>query len=286
MRLHIYKDAQSFLKANQSILVENEALTQLMIYNAMQKLTVSSCNTCFFGTIKEYNEVILLFSNVIPYNFQIFSPIKDEQAIHIAINILITYILENTIPIKGISGDSIICNSFITYYKKKSPSSHIKENLNIHILELRKLHTPAIPNGYFRQANITDLDTITHWNVLFGKEVLGLRLEYDRIIDTIKEQINNNLYYIFLSTDNIPVSMACTTRKLLNGVSISYVYTTSHYRGSGYATAIMYHLSKSILDQGNKFCTLFVDKKNQVANRVYHKIGYNVITEKYDYYLT
>ena len=143
-----------------------------------------------------------------------------------------------------------------------------------------------MPNGYFRQANITDLDTITHWNVLFGKDVLGLRLEYDRIIDTIKEQINNNLYYIFLSTDNIPVSMACTTRKLLNGVSISYVYTTSHYRGSGYATAIMYHLSKSILDQGNKFCTLFVDKKNQVANRVYHKIGYNVITEQYDYYLT
>ena len=79
--------------------------------------------------------------------------------------------------------------------------------------------------------------------------------------------------------------MACTTRKLLNGVSISYVYTSNNYRGHGYATAIMYHLSKSILEQGNQFCTLFVDKKNPIANRVYHKVGYHFIAENHDYYL-
>ena len=286
MRLHTYKNAQSFLKANQCLLVDNEALTQLILYNALQKLTVPPCNTCFFGTVTENKQVILLFSNVTPYNLQIFSPIEDERLIHTAIKLLIEYILETNIPIKGISSNLIICNSFITYYRKKSPSSTFKEYLKSDILELRDLHTTSIPNGSFRQANQMDLDTITHWNVLFGKDILGLRLEYDRIIDLIQEQINNNLYYIFLNTDNIPVAMACTTRKLLNGVSISYVYTSNNYRGLGYATAIMYHLSKSILEQGNQFCTLLVDKKNPIANRVYHKVGYHFIAENYDYYLT
>lgn len=285
MRLHTYKNAQSFLKANHSLLVDNEALTQLIVYNALQKLTVAPCDTCFFGTIAENKRVILLFSNVTPYNIQIFSPTKNEHIINTAIKLLIQYLLESNIPIKGISGNKVICNSFITHYRKKSPSSIFKEYLNSEILELREIHTTTIPNGSFRQANLLDLDTITHWNVLFGKDILGLRLEYDRIIDLIQERINNNLYYIFLNTDNIPVAMACTTRKLLNGVSISYVYTSSSYRGHGYATAIMYHLSKSILEQGNQFCTLFVDKKNPIANRVYHKVGYHFIAENHDYYL-
>ena len=286
MRLHIYKNAQSFLRANNGLLVDSEALTQLIVYNALQKLTVSPCNTCFFGTITEYNQVILLFSNVTPYNIQVFSPIKDEHKINTAIELLIDFILETNIPIKGISGSSLICNSFITYYRKISPSATFKEYLKSDILELRDVHTTTIPNGSFRQANLLDLDTITHWNVLFGKDLLGLHLEYDRIIDLIQEQIINNLYYIFLNTDNIPVSMACTTRKLLNGVSISYVYTSKYYRGLGYATAIMYHLSKSILEQGNKFCTLFVDKEDTIANRVYQKVGYHFIAENYDYYLS
>lgn len=286
MRLHTYKNAQSFLKANQPLLVDNEALTQLIIYNALQKLTVPSCNTCFFGTITECNQVILLFSNVTPYNLQIVAPIEEKPLLQAAIKLLIKYLLEINIPVKGISGNSVICNNFITYYTKKSPSSIFKEYLRSDILELRDVQTINIPNGFFRQAELSDLDTITHWNVLFGNDVLDLSLEYDRIIDMVKEQINNNLYYLFFNTDNIPVSMACTTRKLLNGSSISYVYTANNYRGLGYATAIMYHLSKSILEQGNQFCTLFVDKKNQAANRVYHKTGYKVIAENYNYYLT
>lgn len=286
MRLHTYKNAQSFLRTNHDLLIDNEALTQLIVYNALQKLSVAPCNTCFFGTITEYKQVILLFSNVTPYNIQIFSPIKDEHKIHAAIKLLIAHILETNIHIKGISSNSLICDSFITYYRLKCPSSNFKVYLKSDILELRDVHTISIPNGSFRQANLLDLDTITHWNVLFGKDILGLRLEYDRIIDLVQEQINNNLYYIFLNTENIPVAMACTTRKLLNGVSISYVYTSKNYRGLGYATAIMYHLSKSILEQGNQFCTLFVDKKNPIANRVYHKVGYHFIAENYDYYLT
>lgn len=286
MRLHTYNNAHSFLKTNKSLLVDNEALAQFIVYNALQKLYIPPCNTCFFGTITEYKQVILLFSNVTPYNIQVFSPIKDEHLIHTAIKLLIEYILESNIPIKGISGSSLICDSFITYYKKKSPSAIFKEYLKSDILELRDLHTIPIPNGTFRQANLTDLDTITHWNVLFGKDLLGLHLEYDRIIDSIREQINHNLYYIFYNTDNIPVSMACATRKLLNGVSISYVYTSNNYRGLGYASAIVYHLSKSILEQDNEFCTLFVDKNNSITNSIYQKIGYHVIAENCDYYIT
>lgn len=286
MRLHTHKNAQSFLKTNQSLLVENETVTQLIIYNALQSLTVAPSTSCLFGTITEDKQVILLFSNVNPYNIQLFSPIRDEKLIHTAIKLLIEYIFQANLPIKGINGNLVICQNFIACYANKSPSSIFKELLRSDILELRNLQSLHLPSGTFRQANLSDLDTITHWNVLFGKDALGLRLEYDRIINLVKEQINNKLYYIFLNSHNIPVSMACTTRQLLNGVSISYVYTSNMYRNMDYATAIMYYLGKYIIEQGNQFCTLFVDKKNPIANRVYQKIGYRIIDDNYDYHLS
>jgi uncharacterized protein len=285
MRLHTCKNAQSFLKTNQSLLVKNESLTQLIIYNALQNLTAVPSTTCLFGTITEDKQVILLFSNVNPYNIQLFTPIKDERLIYNAIKLLIEYIFQSNIPIKGINGNKVICQNFIACYTDKLPSSMFKELLRSDILVLRRFHSINNPSGTFRQATLSDLDTITHWNVLFGKDALGLSLEYDRIINLVKEQINKNLYYLFLNSHNIPVSMACTTRQLLNGVSISYVYTSNNYRNMGYATAIMYYLGKYILEHGNQFCTLFVDKKNPIANRVYQNIGYEVIDENYDYHL-
>ncbi len=79
--------------------------------------------------------------------------------------------------------------------------------------------------------------------------------------------------------------MAAATRQLISGVCINYVYTPKQYRGKGYAAANMYYLSKEMLDKGNRFCTLFVDKKNPVSNRVYKKIGYEILEDQYDYRL-
>ena len=37
----------------------------------------------------------------------------------------------------------------------------------------------------------------------------------------------------------------------------------------GYAVANIYNISKKYLDEGNEYCTLFVDKKNILSKRVY-----------------
>ncbi len=53
----------------------------------------------------------------------------------------------------------------------------------------------------------------------------------------------------------------------------------------GYAAANIYNISKKYLDEGNEYCTLFVDKKNMLSIRAYQKVGYKVIDEIYEYKL-
>lgn len=273
------------MKANQSLLLQNESSTQLILYNAIQKELVPLCKTCIFGTVTEHNQVVLLFSNVPPNNLYLFSPTKDKQVITRAIHILISYLIRYAIPIKGVSANRLLCTQFITYYSHRKPTSIFKEYLQSDILELRELKECNVSAGIFRLATKSDCETITSWNVRFAKDVLGLHLEYDRIIETVIEQIDNNLYFMFENPQHICVSMACVTRRLLNGVAISYVYTAKPYRLQGYSTTIMYLLSKYILEDKYSYCTLLVDKSNPIANSVYENLGYKVIDENLDYRL-
>lgn len=58
---------------------------------------------------------------------------------------------------------------------------------------------------------------------------------------------------------------------LINGISVSLVYPTKEARGKGYGLDVVYNLSKEYLNRGNKFCSLFVDKRNSILNAVYKK---------------
>ena len=59
-------------------------------------------------------------------------------------------------------------------------------------------------------------------------------------------------------------------------MAINSVYTPKEYRQKGYATAVVAELSRTILNSGKKFCTLFTDLANPTSNSIYQKIGYKI----------
>ena len=126
---------------------------------------------------------------------------------------------------------------------------------------------------------------MTEWLIQFQIESLTKEIDYESALVKITKLIDDNKLYVFEDTKETVVSMAAATRQLVNGIAINYVYTPEEYRGMGYAAANVYNISKKYLDDGFKFCTLFVDKKNVLSKRAYEKVGYETVDEMYEYKL-
>jgi hypothetical protein len=60
---------------------------------------------------------------------------------------------------------------------------------------------------------------------------------------------------------------------------VNFVYTPPEFRGRGYASNLVAHLSQELLDEGRKFCFLFTDLANPVSNSIYQKIGYRPVSD-------
>ena len=87
---------------------------------------------------------------------------------------------------------------------------------------------------------------------------------------------------LYILTDNNEENVYChavTVRKQVNGCAIGAVISPKEYRGKGYGKKCIYALSKELLNKGNKFIVLHVAEKNQLAQSVYSKIGFEFIEE-------
>ena len=82
-----------------------------------------------------------------------------------------------------------------------------------------------------------------------------------------------------LLDNNIPVTIVRKSGKTPNGNLVDLVYTPPSLRKKGFATESVAHLSKLLLDEGNKFCFLFTDLINPISNSIYQKIGYKPIID-------
>lgn len=79
-----------------------------------------------------------------------------------------------------------------------------------------------------------------------------------------------------------PVSMGVGVGRVAGGARVGYVYTPPHFRGRGYATALVAEMSRLLLESGLSFCVLYTDLGNPVSNRIYQRVGYRPLTDVVD----
>lgn len=281
MEVRIYATVQKFLKYNEEVLLEKEAITQLILSNAFINREKKTNNEILFGRVEDEAGVIkLIFANVRPYNLLIYNLSEDSLG---AVQALIDYLIEAKVNLRGINANNKICNEFITYYSEKT-GDILKEYLSMDIMELRELNNNVkLPNGNFRAANLQDMDLLVEWYNNFAKEALNEEVQIEKAKTYMSSKIEGKYIYIFEDENHTPMSMAAATRQLVNGIAVSLVYSSKEARGRGYGLAVVYNLSKEYLARGNKFCSLFVDKKNPISNGVYKKLGYRILEDNYDY---
>lgn len=281
MKIKIYDKVEEFLNENEKLLLEKESITQLILHNSFVNKEKFINEELIFGRVEDDKGTIkLIFVNVKPYNLLIYNVDNDIKD---SIKVLIDYLIKDKISLKGINANKNVCNEFIEYYEHKTGCT-FKEYLAMDVMEITEVNKDIIlPKGNFRVANIEDKELLIDWHIKFSKEALNEEMIYEDFKDKFEQRIQNENFYIFEDEKGKPVAMIASTRQLINGVSVSLVYSSKEVRGKGYGLAVVYNLSKEYLSRGNKFCSLFVDKKNPVSNGVYKKIGYKILEDNYDY---
>lgn len=147
----------------------------------------------------------------------------------------------------------------------------------IHSLDRVRAPVPEAA-GRMRLANEGDLALVTSWIRSFVRTtgLHGMREPEARARRLVASG------YLALWVDRAPVSMAAFPARTRNTVRVGYVYTPDEHRRRGYASALVAHLSRHILDSGFRRCVLYTDLGNPTSNRIYRAIGYRPVRDVMD----
>lgn len=282
MVVKVYKDADDYLKDYEGVLLNEEAISQLVLYDAY-KLRQSPDSIGLFGVVKDEDSGIIHFSNVPPRNLSVYIQDEGRDVCQAAI-LLADYLANNDIVPEGLNARYEVCEAFIGQFESRVNCT-FAERMALYIMEIRQLIDFRPSEGNTRLAIPNEVKLLTEWMIQYQLEALAKEVDYESALVSTSRLINNNRLYVYENLQQKVVSMAAATRQLARGVAISYVYTPEEHRGMGYAAANIYNISKKFLEEGNEFCTLFVDKNNMLSRRAYEKVGYRLIDDIYEYKL-
>jgi predicted GNAT family acetyltransferase len=267
----------------EAVLLENETISQLVLYDAYRSRQSPVELGGVFGVIKDEDLTLLHFSNLAPRNLSIY--IQDNSKdIRLPTILLADYMAKHHIIPNGLNSKYEVCEAFIEQFSK-NVSCTFAERLALDIMEIRQVNEINPASGISRLALASEVKLITEWMIQYQIEALAKEVDYESALASTSNLINHNKLYVFEDTQQTVVSMAATTRQLANGIAISYVFTPEEYRSMGYGATNIYNISRKYLEEGNEFCTLFVDKKNMLSKRAYEKVGYYIIDDMYEYKL-
>ncbi len=96
MKVISYTTVEKFLEENEHILLEKEAVSQLILFNAMANRNSETSESLIFGKVTDENQhLLLIFANVLPYNLVIHT--LTSNVIPEAIAALADFIIQNNI---------------------------------------------------------------------------------------------------------------------------------------------------------------------------------------------
>lgn len=279
MEPKLYKTPGDFLAENQAFLEENEAVCQLNLGNAAGHRAEACHPGLLFGRVEEDGQMVLLFGNTAPWNLCLNAPGGQPRAAQAA-GELAQYLRREGIEINGVTARQGLAEAFMEAY-----GGEFTQRTAMDVMVQKKaVDPPAVP-GRLRKAALSDLDFVLDSVCGFMKDIHNEDTRPADHLERWKPRVEQGQLYLWETPEGEPVSMAGTVRPLPHGETINAVYTPPEHRGKGYCQNTVAAVCKEKLAEGKAYCTLFVDKKNPISNRVYQKIGFAVVEDCYEYKL-
>jgi len=272
MKVQFYQnDTTSFLNDAFDILLENEAQNSIFISNAQRgKEKDRDTSNWFCATVKnDGGGVIASAMCTPPFNIIIYETGNKHNGE--TIDFLAKELFNAGYLLPGVLSEKTTAESFAESYAKFA-QKNTRVHMDLNAMRLDNLAEVDFASGYLREITEEDLYYLPYWANAFQIECkLGIG-EIMEQYERCKSVISQNKSFVWV--DKTPASMAEQTRQMPNGAVISRVYTPPFYRNKNYCTSCVWHLSKLLLDKGNKFVSLYADAGYPVSNKVYQKIGF------------
>ncbi|MFX1358312.1 MAG: GNAT family N-acetyltransferase [Promethearchaeota archaeon] len=281
MKVEFHDDAKKFYDLVNSFLVEHEAENNIIL--AILTTIIEFPER--YGkekpdlvTVIDDEKIKLILIRTPPFN-PILSYTDDINTL----DFLVEDFIKKGIQIPGLFGCKEIAKKFVKLWCAAKDLTY-KLVMNERIYKLERVSEEAIGNCECIIVGMAFKDLILKWAREFIIEALPHEKE-DSIIQSlerIKKDIEEGRIFLLFENGK-PVSMARKAGKTPNGNLVNLVYTPPNLRRNGYATELVAHLSKYLLDEGNRYCFLFTDLMNPTSNSIYQKVGYRPVTD-YDQY--
>jgi len=273
MKVVTYAQAGDFLDVALEALLQEEEKNNLILGIALRVREGRSYGQDgpLFLTAHDGNTLIAAAIRTPPYNMILHC---QEDRLD-ALDAIAAHLIETGQLIPGVNGTVEIASAFAECWKcHTGQSSYVRMSQRIYTLT--EVTAPTNVPGHMRWAHEKDIAPLSNWFLGFCDEAVP-----DAPPANPEENVRQFMTAGKLAVwdDDGMVSMTGSSRGTPNGKTISVVYTPPEHRGKGYASGCVSALSQWLLDDGNRFCTLYTDLSNPTSNKIYQNVGYRPIVD-------
>lgn len=275
LRLHIHDTARPFLDRAQPWLLRNEAEHSLVLgiagrLAASASRPATSASGAFFATVERDGEVVGVAVRTPPHKLLLSQMPLDAVP-------LVADAAERFESIPAVLGPQDVAQAFGREWARRRevvPRLGMRER----IFELTDLIPPARrAGGQARVAGAADMEQAITWVDAFHRDV-GIAEKNPR--EWAEHHVPRG--HVLLWEDEETVAMAAEVARSPSGARVGAAYTPPALRGRGYATAVVADLTRRLLADGLRFCSLYTDLANPISNAIYQRLGYRPIADVVD----
>lgn len=159
------------------------------------------------------------------------------------------------------------------WYVQNAGAEHFVAPIDMGIFQLDGAPKKPPVHGAFARA--TDTYRLVRWLQAFHEEAEG-KVFGARDKEDLRQRAEHSPFYFWI-VDDEPVAMAAIVREGKLGATIGAVYVPKESRGHRYGEAVTASVADEILRRGKKFSSLYADLANPVSQKIYSRIGYQLV---------
>ncbi|MEX6689310.1 GNAT family N-acetyltransferase [Danxiaibacter flavus] len=139
--------------------------------------------------------------------------------------------------------------------------------------------TFSITTGQMKNACEIDINKLISMSAKFKEEFTNGEERYAHDTSNVLGPIEN--YYVWV-VDNEVCAFVLFGKSDTKDPCIISIYTPLEFRNHGYASSLLYEVTKKILEKKYRKVVLWTKERNMQARKVFEKVGYSFVQESLD----
>lgn len=268
-----WKDPDHFSDRVMTALLDEEAKNSLMI-GVLNNVKQGIYETFHQFTVEEDGELLAILQVTPPHPLH-YIVVKKERS-DLLPSFIIPHLLKEEVPFSEVVSERQQAERFATAWQEiTSGTSEMFMSQGLYRLD--SVEDIDMAKGHMREATMADKAQLEAWYSAFEVES-GLRSSPPEKVAKAVQTMLDREEAVFWEVDGQVVSCAKRARPTVNGITVSFVYTSPSARGKGYARSLVADLSRQLLET-KSFCVLYTDLTNPTSNKIYREVGYQQIMD-------